>query len=106
MAWGGASPNRTRGRIWGRLRARVLADEPYCRICLQRGRGEAANRSTICDHIKPLAEGGTDARWNLAGVCSECHTEKTLTEAARARGSRPPRFKVAIGADGWPVDDR
>ena len=111
MAWQGASPGRVRGRTWQRIRARVLAEEPWCRRCLEMGRGLGeAGRSVICDHIVPLAEGwmhpGVDlgARGNLAGMCKACHDDKTMAEAARAQGHRAPRarVRVAVGGDGWP----
>lgn len=96
MAWKGQSPNRTRGRTWTRIRNKVLSEEPYCRSC-------RVNRSTICDHIKPLSLGGTDERSNLAGMCKPCHDEKTAAESARAQGKRAPKPKAMIGADGWPM---
>ena len=106
MVWAGASPNRTRGRTWARLRARVLAEEPICRWCRERGAVSAASKSVVCDHIVPLTLGGTDARGNLAGMCKACHDEKTLAEAAMAQGKRAPKRKVAVGHDGWPLAQR
>ena len=32
------------------------------------------------DHIKPLAEGGTNDRSNLQGLCGRHHDEKTRAE--------------------------
>jgi 5-methylcytosine-specific restriction protein A len=102
VAWAGASVNRMRGSAWKALRVQVLGDEPYCRKCIADGLAEP-NRSDICDHIIPLAEGGTNERDNLAGLCHTCHNEKTLAESARSQGRREPQPKVKIGNDGWPV---
>jgi 5-methylcytosine-specific restriction protein A len=105
MAWQGNSPNRTRGRSWQRIRAMVLAEEPFCRWCAERCMVTLHSRSVICDHITPLAEGGTDDRANLAGMCTMHHDEKTAAEAARAQGRSAPtmRVRVTIGPDGWPI---
>ncbi|HWU03160.1 MAG TPA: HNH endonuclease signature motif containing protein [Novosphingobium sp.] len=105
MAWHGSSPNRLRGSAWRKLRAQVLREEPFCRWCIERGEVTHASISTICDHITPLAEGGTDERGNLAGMCQPHHDEKTSQEAARAAGRTAPRMRprIRIGRDGWPV---
>lgn len=105
MTWKGESPNRLRGRPWRRLRDQVLTEEPFCRWCTERGTITKDSRSVVCDHIKPLAEGGTDERSNLAGMCEPCHDEKTAQEAARAQGRDAPtmRTRQSIGADGWPL---
>ncbi|RWR26594.1 HNH endonuclease [Sinirhodobacter populi] len=50
----------------------------------------------VVDHIKPKAEGGTDALGNLQCICADCHAWKTAQESSRT-GSRP------VGLDGWPV---
>ena len=65
-----------------RLRARVLAEQPLCVLCLKRGiLGVVA---TEMDHTRPVAFGG--ARWdraNVRGVCSPCHAAKSATEKQR-----------------------
>lgn len=107
MAWSGDSPNRLRGRPWRRLRAQVLSEEPFCRLCTERGAITIASRSIVCDHITALADGGTNDRSNLQGLCGACHDEKTAEEAARAQGRAAPaqvRRTQVIGADGWPVE--
>ncbi|PZU75565.1 MAG: endonuclease [Sphingomonas sp.] len=70
------------GREHDAMRARVLREEPLCRICDAAGRVTA---STIADHITPKAEGGTNDRENYQGVCGPCHVVKTAQESARAR---------------------
>lgn len=104
MAWTGASPDRIRGRKWQAIRARILARDPICCECRARGKVTAASVSTIVDHIKGLAEGGSNDDANLQGLCHDCHDRKTGAEAARARGRRAPRERVGIGVDGWPTD--
>ena len=73
--WNGG---RGSGPGWRKVRAQVLHEEPVCRNCRHR-------KSTECDHIVPVSQGGTDERGNLAGVCRSCHREKTQREAADRR---------------------
>lgn len=76
------------GRPWRRQRARIFERDDYlCQIHLRRGEirpvtlhGKYAG---VCDHIIPLAEGGTDDDDNLQTICQECDKEKTAAEAAR-----------------------
>lgn len=69
------------GRIKGRrgveLRKRRLSHEPLCRICKAKGRVTA---STVPDHIKPLAHGGTDADDNIRCLCADCHRDVTAEQ--------------------------
>lgn len=60
---------------WLKIRAAVLRDEPYCRVCWAEGRGRV--EATDVDHEIPLAEGGTNARGNLRPLCHECHSRHT-----------------------------
>lgn len=90
-------PRERHGRIEGRrgveLRKRRLAAEPLCRDCKARGRVRA---STVPDHIKPLAQGGTDTDDNIRCLCSECHDKRTAEQFGT-------RARVMIGVDGWPI---
>ena len=61
--------------VWG-LRAQVLADNPWCVQCQQRG---LLVEATDVDHIVPH-EGDWDRfrdRANLQGLCAPCHVRKT-----------------------------
>lgn len=78
-----AAYKREAGRPLQRKRAALFAREPLCRACSRAGRVTVA---TIRDHIKPLAEGGTDTPDNEQPLCDDCHREKTLAEALRGRG--------------------
>jgi 5-methylcytosine-specific restriction protein A len=60
---------------WSSLRARVMAEEPICRVC-------GIGPSTQVDHVLNRARGGTDERSNLVGVCERCHRRKTAMEAS------------------------
>lgn len=76
------------GREHDLMRARVLVEEPLCRLCLAQ---ERYRPTSIADHIIPKAEKGTDERINYQGLCKPCHRSKTAAEAARgARRVRKP----------------
>lgn len=62
------------------LRAQVFAEEQTCYRC-----GDLGQPTDIVDHLRPLSQGGTDDRHNLARCCRRCHAAKTAAEAANAR---------------------
>ena len=68
----GSSTHQGYGPAWRKLRAVVLAEEPYCREC--------PAPSNEVDHIRPKRKGGTDARDNLQALCKPCHSRKTAKE--------------------------
>jgi 5-methylcytosine-specific restriction protein A len=74
---------RTTGRALQRQRQDLFQREPLCRKCSERGHVTLA---TIRDHIKPLAEGGTDDDENIQPLCTTCHDAKTAAESLRGRG--------------------
>ena len=59
-------------------RKRVLKEEPYCRAC-------GVRPSTTVDHIVSKAEGGSDRRENLRGMCEVCHGRRSRQQATRGR---------------------
>ena len=61
-------------RRWRRLRRMVLAREPLCRVCGEKG---MLTPATQVDHIVPLADGGDNAFENLQSLCATCHSQKT-----------------------------
>ena len=80
---------------WDRIRLQALKrDNHLCQPCLKAGRITEARE---VDHIKPKANGGTDAMVNLQSICRECHAAKT----AQDEGWRRPR---QVGLDGYPVE--
>jgi len=63
---------------WDRLRLLVLAEEPLCRLCLQRGE---STLSAEVDHILAIRFGGPPFdRLNLQALCKTCHSQKTRRE--------------------------
>lgn len=85
FGWG-QDTGRVRGRRLQALRARLFANEPLCRTCVQAGRTRAA---TIRDHIVPLAEGGTDDDSNIQPLCKDCSDAKTREESKRGMRRHP-----------------
>lgn len=73
-------PNsRARGydHSWEKTAAAVRREEPWCRLHLARNQKVS---TAHVDHIVPRARGGTDDRSNLQGLCSSCHSSKTVRE--------------------------
>jgi len=77
--------SRGYGRDHDLMRARVLREEPLCRVCIAAGRYAATE---IADHIIPKAEGGGDERENYQGLCKPCDVVKTARESKRARARK------------------
>jgi 5-methylcytosine-specific restriction endonuclease McrA len=69
---------------WRKIRARILARDPICRICNVRP-------SAFCDHIEAKTDDHSDA--GLQGVCGPCHDQKSSREgnAAQQQNPRPSR---------------
>jgi 5-methylcytosine-specific restriction protein A len=65
------------GAEWRRIRARVLGEEPNCRLC-----GAPA---TEVDHILPIAIGGTHDRANLRALCRADHKAATAAMPRRRK---------------------
>lgn len=86
--WKGSGKGRG-GWQWSKLRASILArDRGMCMPCRRAGRVKAA---TAVDHIRPIAEGGTDEPTNLEAICDRCHDFKThrrtLPKGCDSRGN-------------------
>ena len=64
---------RGSGWEWGRLRANVLAAQPWCSLCAAEGKQTPA---TTVDHRIARVDGGTDALSNLVPMCKSCHDLK------------------------------
>lgn len=69
---------RPGGTEWERLRALVFKRDDYtCMYCGERG------QRLECDHIHPVARGGSEELTNLATACFACNRskrDKTLEE--------------------------
>lgn len=91
-------PNFRNTPRWQRLRALVLAEEPCCRLCTERGiEGIVA---TQLDHIKAVVLGGD--RWkreNLQGLCVDCHKAKSAVEQQIHRRPKSITCKHGTTAD-------
>lgn len=73
---------RVRGRAGQAMRAQVLAEEPFCRLCLEQGKRV---RATVVDHRVPLAAGGDNSRGNQQALCDRCHDAKSAQERIAAQ---------------------
>ena len=64
-------PRRRGDALWAEMRAQVFARDDYtCRYCGTRGGG------LECDHVEPLAKGGTHHPSNLVTACRSCNRSK------------------------------
>jgi len=87
-----------RSKDWHRLRGQALKAQPRC---------PCGAKATNVDHQQPRprgAEGLTpqDVLSNLRCLCASCHSRKTASRDG-GFGNAPSR-RVAIGADGWPIE--
>lgn len=73
---------------WSKIRARILARDPVCKIC-------GVRPSTMCDHI--VAKADLNGPADLQGVCGPCHDRKSSAEgnAAQRANPRPGRTRPA-----------
>jgi 5-methylcytosine-specific restriction protein A len=76
----GRKDRRLRGRAGQRARAAVLAEEPFCRVCLAEDKHV---RAEVVDHIVPLSHGGGEELSNKQALCHHHHDEKSAEERAR-----------------------
>lgn len=79
---------------WKHKRARILREEPMCRVCARLGYDRKA---TTVDHIVPRSQGGTGLDSNLQPLCKECHNYKTGKEKHRRLDTKP-----VVSLDGSP----
>lgn len=65
-------------KAWRFLRATMLAEEPLCRICKEKGKLTTAK---VLDHITPIRLGGEELnKNNLQPLCHSCHNKKSAKE--------------------------
>ncbi|MCX5598442.1 HNH endonuclease [Streptomyces phaeochromogenes] len=82
--WKGSDRKSRLPSGWSKIRARILARDPICKIC-------GVRPSAFCDHIVAKADDHSDT--GLQGLCGPCHDQKSAREgaaAAKAKG-RPTR---------------
>lgn len=90
---------RTGTAAWKRRSRRIIRrDRGICYRCKRPGADD-------CDHIIPVAEGGSDSDDNLGAIHSwPCHAQKSAEEGARARWRKkerrdPERHPGLLGGD-------
>lgn len=78
---------------WQRLRARQLANNPLCVMCLPR-----PTPATVCDHKEPH-RGDPVKFWSgpFQSLCAHHHN----SDAQRAEKSG--KIRQDVGVDGWPI---
>ena len=82
-------------RRWRRLRAAKLAADPWCTMCIARGRNTLA---TVVDHRTPISAGG--GAWDMDNLQSLC-----VTDHNAAKQSQDATGHVrGCDADGNPLD--
>lgn len=80
------------GWLWQKLRLLVLADEPLCRFCRERGLIVAAEE---VDHID--GDSFNNDRDNLRPLCRDCHLQRTARDQAFGRMQwRPEWLKPSL----------
>jgi 5-methylcytosine-specific restriction endonuclease McrA len=87
MASSRTSDRRIRGTTLQNIRKTHFARFPLCVAC----QAKTPPRTTLAvelDHVVPLHQGGvesSDPFENRAGLCAECHLEKSKAEASAPR---------------------
>ena len=77
---------------WHRLRKRIFTRDKYiCKACGEsvHDRGRKDELTAHCDHIKPVADGGTNEESNLQTLCASCHSVKTSQDNPGWKGAEP-----------------
>ena len=82
---------------WRQRRARQLAREPWCAMCLADGRQV---RASVADHVVPH-RGNAELFWQgrLQSLCISCHSSDKAHIELNG-------YSTSIGEDGWPTDAR
>lgn len=75
-------------KLWRALSRQQLRLFPWCRPCINAGRGLV--KASVADHRIPRRAGGSDTLKNLESLCRRCHAHKRQSErlAIRQSGSR------------------
>jgi hypothetical protein len=72
------TPDRPLAHVWRAIRERIFARDDYtCQYCGERG------KKLECDHIHPVAKGGSHEDGNLTTACLACNRskrDKTVSE--------------------------
>lgn len=80
--WPLGRQGRPLAHVWKAIRNRIFERDDYtCRYCGERG------RKLECDHIIPVARGGSYDEDNLATACRPCNRSKRDKTLAEWRGA-------------------
>ena len=82
---------------WRKARIAFLREHPLCVLCKREGRTEAA---TVVDHRTPH-RGDLTLFWDQRNWQALCYAHHNSHKQSLEKGGRG---RVAIGADGWPVE--
>ena len=82
---------KTSSTLWKKIRACIFERDGYlCQRCKRKDLLKPVElhgpNHGVCDHVVPVAEGGTDDETNLETICQACCKEKTAEESKRGRG--------------------
>ena len=78
--WKGSGRKARLPASWPKIRARILARDPICKMC-------GVRPSAFCDHIIAKADDHSDA--GLQGLCGPCHDQKSSREGNEAQRANP-----------------
>lgn len=91
---------------WYKIRSKRLKAEPHCRICMRQKAFDPSyvideSQRLIVDHVKQH-KGDAALFFNYDNTQTLCQSHHSSTKQQMERGRR----FVAIGVDGWPLEDR
>ena len=78
--WQGSDRKARLPSNWPKIRARVLARDPTCKLC-------GVRESKFCDHIQAKTDDHSETA--LQGVCGPCHDRKSSQEGNDAQRANP-----------------
>lgn len=97
------SPQRKAGRAWRNLRARILAESPYCAI---RGKRCTIYATTV-DHIVAIALGGDELDpANCRPACAACNYGLGAVLTNKRRAGKVPSAAETERARRWAAADK
>ena len=89
-----------KSKRWARIKRAQAKAQPYCQECARLDPPRLFTPMTIVDHVD--RHGGDPERFfrgPFQSLCKPCHDSRKQSEERRG-------FKLDMGPDGWPVDDR
>lgn len=93
-------------RDWWKIRSKRLKEEPFCRVCAKQKRFDPSyqidtSQRLIVDHVRPH-KGDQRLFFDYNNTQVLCAHHHNSMKQEMERGKRV----VAIGADGWPLEER